>query len=175
MPKATIKSAKLNPINNCFINIPGFGQIIFDNLPEITDSKSVSYNDEPLIGRSQPLKTYSHSDNRVISMTLHFIATGQTDILSNLEKLRAIESASYPKYETTSGAPYEPPVVCIIKCGRLLDDNPLCVVLKNYSIKFPTDVAWDAETLLPYKFDVETTWETVFSSSALPGQENILL
>jgi hypothetical protein len=55
----------------------------------------------------------------------------------------------------------------------LLGAEPLCVVLRNYTVKFPTDVAWDENFYCPYKFDVETTWEAVYKSSDLPGQERI--
>jgi hypothetical protein len=49
----------------------------------------------------------------------------------------------------------------------------LCVVLRRYSVKLPTDVAWDEETYCPYKFDLETEWEVVYTSSDLPGAERI--
>ncbi len=170
--KATTAGGSLQNIESCHITIPEFGSIELNVLPDITDGKSASYNDEVIIGRSFPIKTYSHSENRSISMQLHFIVTEESDIQKNLEYLRAIESAVYPR--DGKGAPYSPPPVCNIKCGRLLGDNAVCVILKSYSVKFPTDVAWDENTYVPYKFDVDTTWEVVYKSSELPGQSRIM-
>ena len=49
------------------------------------------------------------------------------------------------------------------------------VILKSYSIKFPREVVWvDVYGgLFPVQFDVDTTWEVVYASSDLPGQERI--
>lgn len=192
MPKSTAKGGELKPIENCYIIIPindpkdvfdssliTIGPekpeyiITLDNLPDISDSKSANYNDETVIGRASPLKTYAQSDSRSISITLHFISSNKKDLKKNLQNLRAIQSAVYPR-QGDSGAPFIPPPVCKIKCGQLLSaDGELCVLLKNYSVKFPTDVVWDSETYAPYKFDVDTTWDVVYTSKYLPGQERI--
>lgn len=196
MPKATSigGSGPLNAIKDCYIIIPvnvkppedGRNSptfifedkqvtIVLDNLPEISDTKSANYADETIIGRSNPIKTYSQSDNRSISMQLHFIVSAPYHVRENLAKLRAIQSAVYPR-ESEGGSPFIPPPVCRIKCGNLLGTKEVCVILKSYSVKFPTDVAWDSEnssTFTPYKFDVDTTWDVVYSSSSLPGQDII--
>lgn len=178
MPKSTFLGGGLRPISDCYIIIPVADQeytIILNNLPEISDSKSANYSDETVIGRASPLKTYSQSDNRSISMTLHFIVSQQIDIYRNLQHLRAIQSAVYPR-EGESGAPFIPPPVCRIKCGELLSQTgELCVLLKSYSVKFPTEVSWDSTNFTPYKFDVDTTWDVVYTSQFLPGQERIFL
>jgi|688.fasta_scaffold287249_2 hypothetical protein len=197
MPKATSLGGggPLNPIDDCYIIIPYEGarppesgrqsptfkffdkyvQIIMDNLPDISDTKSANYADETIIGRSNPVKTYSQSDNRSISMQLHFIVSKQNDLYENLAKLRAIQSAVYPREGEGGGSPFIPPPVCKMKCGNLLGTKEICVILKSYSVKFPTDVAWDDEskTFTPYKFDIDTTWDVVYSSSNLPGQNEI--
>jgi hypothetical protein len=171
----------------CWLEIPGFQgvrntdrskdapKIILDNLPDITDSKSAAYNDEPVIGRSTPFKTYSHSENRTIGMQIHLFVTKTSDIENNLLILRAIESATYPK-KSDGNTPYLPPPVCKIKCGDLLGATPLCVVLKSYSVKFPTDVSWFSNNLAytPAKMDVDTSWDVVYQSDDLPGQNSIL-
>jgi hypothetical protein len=179
MPAATTPGGPLVPIDKCYLIIPiktspGAGEfkIVMDNLPDITDSKSVSYNDEVVIGRASPIKTYSQSDNRTITMQIHFIVSKPNDVQRNISALRAIESASYPR-DSTNGSPYLPPVVCKLKCGRLLGDGELCVVLKQYSVKFPTEVSWDEDDLTPFKFDVDTTWDVVYACEMLPGQERI--
>lgn len=175
MPKATNPLGSLVEIENCYINIPGAGKITMRILPEISDSKSASYNDEPLIGRSFPLKTFSHGENRVISMQLHYVVTSRADILNNLKELRWLESAVYTR-DSQSGLPFVPPPVCTVKCGEILAKEDLCVVLKSYDVKFPTNVSWDKDafnTLCPYQFDVNTQWEVVYMSSQLPGQNRI--
>lgn len=175
MPAATIIGGELNPITDCYVIIPpGFPK---DNplkmkvLPDISDTKSATYSDEPIMGRSFPLKTYSHSDNRAITMQMHMIVSAPSDVDYNLRALRAIQSVVYPREGVST--PFLPPPICRIKCGRLLADEDLCVVLKSYSVKFPTEVAWDEETFVPFKFDIDTNWEVVYKSSDLPGAERI--
>ena len=178
MPAATIPGGTLKPLRECYIMIPDadgeFQKIELTNLPEITDSKSATYNDETIIGRSSPMKTYSQSDNRNISMQLHFVVSAPYEVEQNLAYLRAIQSAVYPRSGTGVSTPFLPPPVCRIKCGNLLGlGGELCVILKNYSVKFPTEVAWDENSYAPFKFDVETSWDVVYKSSSLPGQEKI--
>lgn len=170
--KATLAGGQLIPIENCYIDVPSFGKVIMKALPELSDAKSASYNDESIMGRAFPLKTYSHSENRTITMTVHFYTVKEKDKEDNLNAMRALESALYPREQ--NGMPFIPPVICKIKCGKLLADGDLCVVLKSYSVRFPTDVVWDSTTYLPYKFDVETTWEVVYKSKDLPGQKMIM-
>jgi hypothetical protein len=167
----------LQPIQNCFIQV-GNQKITLNNLPEISDSKSAAYNDEPIIGRSIPLKTYSHSENRVISTKLHFFIIKKEDAKTNLRNLRLLESAVYPQ----EGGPYKPPQVCQIQCGSLLATSggetqgplPVCVVLLSYNVTFPTDVAWDKETYCPYKFDVDCQWQVVYAVDDIPWNTNII-
>lgn len=179
MPSATFNNGagSLKTIRECYIEIPfadTWHTVPMYSLPDITDSKATAYNDEPIIGRSFPLKTYSHSENRAITFTLHFFTHKPNDANDNLAHLRAIQSALYPRTDIKSGVPFVPPPVCRIKCGSLLGSEKLNVVLKQYSVKFPTDVPWDEVTYTPIKFDVDTTWEVVYKTSDLPGQNNIL-
>jgi hypothetical protein len=61
-----------------------------------------------------------------------------------------------------------------MKCGRLLTEGEeLCVILKSYTVKFPTEIAWDESSYAPYKFDIDTQWDVVYTSADLPGQERI--
>lgn len=184
MPAATRTGGPLVPITNCYIIIPynrsdspitvgtpNF-RLEMKVLPEISDSKTANYSDEPIIGRSFPLKTYSHSDNRAISMTIHMVVSEPKDLTYNIEALRAIQSAVYPRHGF-GDSPYVPPPICRIRCGRLLAESELCVVLKQYTVKFPTEVAWDEDSFVPFKFDIDTSWEAVYKSSDLPGAERI--
>lgn len=173
MPKATLPGGPLISIPDCYVTIPGFNKIEFNNLPDISDSKAANYNDETVIGRASPLKTYAQSENRAISMQIHLIVSKPQDVTRNLEILRAIQSAVYPR-EGVSGAPFIPPPICRLKCGKLLADEELCVVLKQYSVKFPTEVAWAESTFTPFKFDIDTSWEVVYKSSDLPNQTRII-
>ena len=188
--KATNQSSNLRVIKDCYVDIPinvyadfisqnspfksKDYRIFINNLPDITDTKSASYSDTTVIGRSSPIKTYSQSDNRSISIQFHFFATQEFDLNKNISDLRAIQSATYPR-EGDGGAPFIPPPVCKLKCGSLLSDNELCVILKNYSVKYPTDVTWAqvGEYYFPIKFDVDTTWDVVYASAVLPGQSRI--
>lgn len=166
--RSTVPGGNLIAIPDCYVQI--MDKVIEQRiLPDISDSKSAAYNDEPIIGRSFPLKTYSHSENRAISWTAHFITCKQEDIEDHLDTLRVIEAATYPQ----DGQPYAPPPICKLKCGFLLGDDELCAVLKSYSVKFPTDVAWDEATLMPYKFDVDMSFEVVYDSQDLPNADTI--
>lgn len=158
-------------LENCWIEVTG-KKILLRSLPEISDSKSASYNDEPIIGRSFPMKTYSHSENRSISVTFHFYVVHKDDVIKNISDMRAIQSALYPRVGS-GGAPFIPPPVCRLYCGSLLGDAPLCVVLRRYTVKFPTEVAWDEVQYTPWKFDLDTEWDVVYKTSDLPGQERI--
>lgn len=177
MPAATIIGGALNPIDDCYVIIPpefpASSPLRMKVLPEISDTKSATYSDEPIMGRSFPLKTYSHSDNRVITMQMHMVVSEPMDVEYNLKALRAVQSVVYPRHN--SSTPFLPPPVCKIRCGRLLAEDEVCVVLKSYTVKFPTEVAWDELTFVPFKFDIDTNWEVVYKSSDLPGAERIFM
>lgn len=177
--KSTI-NGNLREIPDCHIIVPGGGggdrdgTIKLNNLPDISDSKSAVYNGEPIIGRSFPLYTYSHSGERNISMQVHFFIVNPGDGARNLFYLRMLQSAVYPRNGDSTGTPYRPPPICRIKCGPLLDNDELCVILQSYSVKFPTEVAWEETTYCPFRFDVDLTWQVVYPSDSLPFQEDII-
>lgn len=173
MPKATYGQGALSPISNCYLTLPGAMHIIMDNLPDIGDSKNAQYNADSIIGRSSPLHTYHYSDTRTISFTVHLFIQEEGDAQLNLQKLRAIQSCAYPR-PGSGGAPFMPPPICRIRCGDLLATEDLCVVLQSYNVRFPTDVAWDAETYCPYRLDIDTTWWVVYNSPDLPDQSRIV-
>jgi hypothetical protein len=167
--KAT-DGGKLTKITNCYIMALG-ATLEMQGLPEITDSKSATYSAENIIGRSTPLESYSHSDARTISWEIPFYVTQDSDITDNLASILLIQSLVYPSGDANGS----PPPTAQIQCGKLLGDKPLCVFLKNYSIRYGSDVAWDEETMLPYKCIMSTTWEVVYSCSNLPTQRSIFL
>ena len=189
-------NARLKFINQdeCWIKIPIFGGggargdckgglsgvycIVPRILPDISDTKKANYADVNVIGRSSPIKTFSHSANRVIGIKLHFLASIDSqgrdqNITSNLDDLRAIQSATYPR----PGEPYQPPPVCAIKMGKLLGESPVCAVLDTYNVSYLSTVAWHPDLIVPYYFQVQTTWHVVYAttgSNSLPNQERIL-
>jgi hypothetical protein len=185
--KATDAWGDLQEIEDCYILIGGISgtslggaggqKLIQKILPDISDSKSASYNDEPIIGRSFPLKTYSHSENRTISWTMHFMVVKKGDAEENMKQLRAIESLVYPRDQDSTSTPFAPPRICQLKCGDLLTRGKvLCAILKSYSVKFPTDVVWSAPEklgLIPHKFDVDMQFDVVYNSTDLPGEDVI--
>lgn len=177
MAKATSPSGRLIPIDNCKLSIPGYSDIVVTNLPDIGDSKNAVYDGTNIIGRSSPLHTYHYSDTRNISIQFHFFITtssGSGSAEQNLNDCRAIMSCAYPR-AGSGGAPFSPPPICTFRCGNLLAvDQDLCLVLQQYSIKWPTDVAWDLDTYCPYKFDIDTNWMVVYTSPDLPDQSRIL-
>jgi hypothetical protein len=180
MPAATDQTGVMVPIDNCTVTIPGVGTLKPRILPDITDTKSATYNDEPVIGRSFPIKTYAHSDNRSISMIWHIVIVNAATLTEAIRQLSAFQSCVYPR-TTTGQTPYNPPVICTISCGAMLCDysntatpSALCVVLKNYSVSYPTDVAYDASNMIPLKFDIHLQWEVVYATSKLPGQDMII-
>jgi hypothetical protein len=174
--KAT-SNGKLNIIPECYINVPGFGKPIqMRSLPDISDSKQTSYNAENIMGRSVPMYTYSHSGDRTLSIQIHLFIIERNDAANNLNILRQIQSAAYPRQATdSSGAPYIPPTVCTIKCGQLLASEPICAILQSYNVKFPTEVAWweEGDIYCPYRFDIDTNWLVVYTSSDLPYADRI--
>lgn len=168
---ATDESGHLTLIPDCYLQIGSF-TYNFNNLPEIGESKSASYNDESVIGRSTPIKTYANSDNRSFSLSFSLVVQDKSDFKRNLRVVRYVQGAVYPRLG--AGAPYFPPIVCKLKCGKLLSNEPICCVMKDYNIKYPTDVPWDRETLCPYKMEISINFDQVFASNRLPNYDTIL-
>jgi hypothetical protein len=173
MAKATYSYGDLRPIEKCVLDIPGFGPIVVNNIPEVSDSKSANYNSEGVIGRSSPLHTYFFSDTRNISIQFHFYVLKQGDVERNLSQKRAIESCLYPR-EGDGETPFKPPVICTFKFGDFLAKEPLCVVLQSCSCKVDPSSVLDEETLCPYKFDMDTTWWVVYDPKKLPYNNRII-
>ena len=177
--KATTSTGLLSEINDCYISVNGT-QIKMYILPDISDSKGATYADMNGIGRSMPIKVFSHGESRQISWTVHFYGDTEERIRKNLSDLRILESLVYP--DAGGETPVIPPSIAKIRCGKMLYDDELCAILKSYSVKFPTDVAWyplsgnanDPADFVPIKFDVDLQFEVVYANSDLPGAERIL-
>ena len=171
MAVATNAKGALQVLAKCYISTV-WGQINLKVLPEITDSKGANYSSETIQGRSNPLVNYSHSEPNNINTELTFIVTECQDIRDNIKYIAWIKSLVYP-FGPSGGAPYAPPPISKFVCGRLFGEKGLCVVLKNYSIRYPTDVPWDLETYLPYKVTISCQWEVVYSCKMLPTATKI--
>jgi hypothetical protein len=175
----------LKPITNCTVMIPGAPTPLQVPriLPEISDSKAASYSDEPVIGRSFPIKTFGHGENRVINMKWHFAILDLMTKQETISQMRAFMSCVYPRDGAAAGGaatnPYQPPVICTLSCqnltyGGTIGGNSVCAVLKSYNISYPTEVVWDESTYLPLKFDMDLVWDVVYATSMLPGADKII-
>lgn len=169
--KATDSKGSLQP-TGCYIIILGT-KIQLNILPEISDSKSASYNDETIMGRSFPIKSFAHGDNRTISMTTSFYADTPDSLTNNIKSCRLIQSAVYPRDNTDNGAPYTPPPICKLYCSSLISTCALCVTLKRYNLRIPRDIQWDEKTMTPYFFTMDLEFDVVNDNNSLPGQEKI--
>ena len=146
-------------------------------LPDISDSKSALYQSENGIGRAAPFTVFAHSELRTISWTCHFIVHSTRSALGGditsaadvIDAIRTLQSATYP--ETSDG---KPPPICKLKCGKLLSDNDVCAVLKSCTVKYDTTVPWDTSTMIPYKVDVDLTFDVIYDQSKLPISSSIL-
>jgi hypothetical protein len=185
--RATNADGSLRIIEQCKIITP-LGTVPLRILPDISDSKNAGWASEPIFGRSSPMITFSHSDARTIQTDLHFMITRCQDITDNLTYLRILQSLVYPG-ASTGNVPFTPPPVSKIICGHLLASQGdggagcsagVCVVMRSYNIRYPTDVAWDendpngdSPTYLPYKFTLSCSWEVVYACKDLPTNRMI--
>jgi hypothetical protein len=185
--RATNSDGTLRTLERCKIITPN-GTVDLKILPDISDSKSASWASEPIFGRSSPMVTFSYSDARTIQTDLHFMITKCTDIKDNLKYLRILQSLVYPG-KSTGDVPFTPPPVSKIICGHLLASqgdegkgctDGVCVIMRNYNVRYPTDVAWDendpngvSPSYLPYRFTLSCSWEVVYACKDLPTNNMI--
>jgi hypothetical protein len=156
MARATSSTGNLNSIEDCYIRV-GSDIIYMYSLPQISDSHGADYAAENGIGRSIPTQAFQHGTSRTISWDVTFIADGESKLNRNLKQL-----------------PFLPPKILKITCGKLLGDYELCVILKQISVQWPTDVPWSSFSYIPYKFNANCSFEVVYNSAELPGQSRIL-
>lgn len=109
-------------IEDCFIALARFAEdpqqrIVFSYMPEggFSDTKSANYEDILILGRQEPIRSYSSSSARAINFGLDFFATD--DVLSDvLHRVEWLRSLVYP--DVTDG-PYStmisklPPVILL--------------------------------------------------------------
>lgn len=184
-------SYNLTPLPECWIELPASSfrdpetgqseivlkdqKILLYSLPELTDAKEAMYSDQTIQGRSSPVKTYSNSSNRTIGMIIHLYVTTKEDIKRNLSIIRGISALVHPEYNNT----YLPPRVAKMKCGKLLSNSPISVVLRSYNITYETNIQWfwdeDLETYMPLHVSIPTQWDVVYDWRKLPGHADVIL
>jgi len=180
--QATTATGILKDIPDCYIQIGGTYFYMYI-MPDIGDTHDAQYATQNGIGRSLPTYNFSYGGPRTISWTVHLYADFPGRLLSNLNFMRALESCTYPRNTENSFLPFVPPLILQIKCGAVLGDLPLAVVLKSYNVKFPVDVQWSEPQVvngknvgpIPYKLDIDCTFETVYDSLYLPGQDRVAI
>jgi hypothetical protein len=174
MARATNLNGLLQPISDCYIRV-GRDVIVMKVLPSINDSHGATFNSENGIGRSLPTKTFVNGGDRSIGWDITFVSEGDAQLRQNLSYYRLLMSCTYP-VDTGGNVPFLPPKILKIKCGSLLADEEICVILENISVSWPTDSAWSdiQYGYIPYKFNCQLTFKVVYNSADLPGQQRIL-
>lgn len=157
-----------NPALNSFIVVlkrgPGFpvkDVIPFQFLPEmVRDSKVAVYNDIAVIGRSSPVKSYSHSGARTINFALQFFAAPEAGlrmidpvlIKTRVDALRALVVPDY------SGFVVQPPPRCIIHLGLQMAFMGVC---KSVSVSYQGGSPWSLapQPILAHHATVDLAFE----------------
>ena len=170
--KATDATGVLVPIPNFYLKV-GTRIMSPRMIPtNINDTKSATYQNEGIPGRTTPIKYYTGSEPRIISFNWPFFMSNEITKKEAIDYLKIFKSLVYPRSSTT--AAYAPPTICKFKCGQITENQELCVILTNYSLGFGNTTVWDAE-LLPISFEVGLNFEVVYASSNLPGSEKMIL
>lgn len=170
---------KLQKIKGCWLKIPGSlttgGKHYFRSLPEITDSKSANYNSQTIFGRASPIRSFSDSAPRTISISWDMYNVDQLARDATYEMIRAISSAVYPIYEP----PYNPPPICQFQCGSILagkhqeDRMAMDCLIMSYNFSYGKDSIMD-DYMMPFHISASLDLEVIYSSKDLPGQDAII-
>ncbi len=122
----------VNKIRNAAIVLEEDPQerVTFQLMPEsITDTKSVSWSDIPIAGRSEPIKVYAGCGPRSFSFSLTFCASvDQGDYGEPEEVVNSVswlQSLAYPVVTRNSRLVTTPPVVILVVANLL---SSRCVV-----------------------------------------------
>jgi hypothetical protein len=116
--------------------------IPFQFMPDsITDSKSAVYNEIPIIARSVPVKSYSHSSSRIISFTLEFFAAPEQglrilDPLLLKTRIDALKALVYPDYGAFIT---KPPPRCLVHIGAQVAFLGTC---KSVNVTYSNQSPW---------------------------------
>ena len=115
-------------------------------MPEmLRDSKVAVYNDIAVVGRSSPVKNYSHSGARMINFSLQFFSSPEAGlgfitpllIKTRVDALRALVVPNYDNFVV------QPPPRCIVHLGLSMAFLGVC---KSVNVSYSGASPWD---LLP--------------------------
>lgn len=144
----------------------------FQTMPDkITDSKSASFNDAQIIGRSSPLKTYQFSSARKLSLTLEFFAsleegdvgakTGNqaaNEVKAKVNMLRGLLNPNYGNKLISR------PRRCMVRMGDSIGMVGFCT---SVQVVLRGDYPWELKPALAHHASVslvfEDTGEAVYS------------
>jgi hypothetical protein len=183
---ATTADANVNSIPGVWLRIPNTkpprdgGVWRFKTLPEVQVQKDATYGDVTILGRSSPVKTYSGSGYRKLSVTFHLHSFSEADKNYNLLFIRALDSLLHPIYEDT----YMPPPVAQFRCGNLVGQmsnastslgSYVHVICMNTSYTLDPSVVWIGRIdLFPVYISVQASFDIVYPFSELPGQKDVI-
>ena len=157
----------------CYIIIDDF-TYDFRSLPEISDSKQANYNSQTVFGRSSPIRSYSDSGARSISVNFDLYNTDEESRSTNASFLRYLAVAVHPTYEG-----YQPPPICKFACGSLLsgkidgDPEPISCLIMDYNISYGRDSIFD-DKMMPFHVSGSLNLEVVHSRASLPGKKEVI-
>lgn len=157
-----------NPALSSFIVVlkrgPGFpvqDVIPFQFMPDnVRDSKVAVFNDIAIIGRSSPIKNFSHSGPRTISFALQFFAAPEAglriiDPLIIKSRVDALRALVVPNYD---GFIIEPPPRCIVHLGLQMAFLGVC---KSVNVSYSGASPWNVLPMpvLAHHATVDLTFE----------------
>ena len=140
----------------CYITELSTGDTLhFDHIPnQVTTQKAANWNDVEILGRSEPLKGYSGSSAKAISLALQFSASYDQDDEGTYEKLETrlnfLDSLVYPEYEEHT----IPPSRVLLSFGDWLKQVS---IVRDISIQ--RNAPWDTQTVFPTTAEVTMTIE----------------
>lgn len=140
------------------MNLRKYWTIQFPSMPEsFSDSKTPNWNSHEIVGRWTPIRGYSSSGPRTISILLTFYSSvdsgdnGNTErnVLDQINKLRSL---TYPNYD---GYAYSPDPV-LLRLGKM-------VFMKCIVTAFDTNwrAPWDLDEEVSMVAEVSMTFEEV--------------
>lgn len=155
----------LTNIPTCIFTVPGAGSFQLKVVPTISDSKSANYASQTIYGRSNPVRSYSESGPRTITIGWSVFNTDE-DIENNIKLIRAIQASVHPKYQ------YDPPPICKLQCGKLLSSGVVDVLVTNYKFNYSNDCVYN-DDLIPFQIDIDLDLEVAYSQANLPGFNDV--
>lgn len=160
---------------DCWLEING-KRFNLRSAPEISDSKSANYNSTTIFGRSSPIRSYSDSSARTISVSFDLYNVDPSTRTENFNLVRNIAVSVHPEY----GGSYDPPPICKFLCGTLLsapnengDPYPLQCLIMNYNFSYGKETIFD-DGMMPFHIAVSLDLEVVHSTQTLPGRSEVL-